>query len=216
MVKRPCEQTRCSRREAHPSQNTLNEHATKMNYDDDILLLPASAPSASNRLKEHVIAMLQTVMPALVIALVIHLFVVQAMRVNGQSMEPNLHTGQRLIVEKISYLLHAPRRGDIVVVQMPAQNDELLVKRVVALAGEVVEIKNGQVYVDGVRLAEPYLPSETPGNQRWVVGPLQTFVMGDNRSASKDSRTFGPVQLSHIVGHALFSYWPLNQLGNLE
>jgi len=114
-----------------------------MNYDDDILLLPASAPSASNRLKEHVIAMLQTVMPALVIALVIHLFVVQAMRVNGQSMEPNLHTGQRLIVEKISYLLHAPRRGDIVVVQMPAQNDELLVKRVVALAGEVVEIKNG-------------------------------------------------------------------------
>ena len=187
-----------------------------MNYDDDILLLPAAAPSAPNRLKEHVIAMLQTVVPALVIALMIHLFVAQAMRVNGQSMEPNLHTGQRLIVEKISYLLHAPRRGDIVVVQMPTQNGELLVKRVVALAGEVVEIKNGQVYVDGVRLAEPYLPNETHGHQRWVVGPLQTFVMGDNRSASRDSRTFGPVQLSHIVGHALFSYWPLNQLGNLE
>ena len=88
--------------------------------------------------------------------------------------------------------------------------------RILVPTEEVVEIKNGQVYVDGVRLAEPYLPSETPGNQRWVVGPLQTFVMGDNRSASKDSRTFGPVQLSHIVGHALFSYWPLNQLGNLE
>ena len=187
-----------------------------MNYNDDTMLMPIAAPNAPNRGKQYVQAMLQTVVPALVIALLIHLFLAQAMRVNGQSMEPNLHTGQRLIVEKISYLLHTPRRGDIVVVRMPSRDDELLVKRVIALAGEVVEIKEGQVYVDGARLDEPYVPTETLGNQRWVVGPLQAFVMGDNRSASKDSRSFGPVQLSHIVGHALFSYWPLNQIGHLE
>ena len=187
-----------------------------MNYDEEMLRMPAATPYTPSRARHYIQAILQTVVPALVIALLIHLFLAQAMRVNGQSMEPSLHTGQRLIVEKISYLLHAPRRGDIVVVRMPSRDDELLVKRVVALAGEVVEIKAGQVYVDGTRLDEPYALAETSGNQRWVVGPLQVFVMGDNRNASKDSRAFGPVKLSHIVGHALFSYWPLNQIGNLE
>ena len=126
-----------------------------MNYDEEMLRMPAATPYRPSPARHYIQAVLQTVVPALVIALVIHLFLAQAMRVNGQSMEPSLHTGQRLIVEKISYLLHAPRRGDIVVVRMPSRDDELLVRRVIARAGEVVEIKAGQVYVDGARLDEP-------------------------------------------------------------
>lgn len=155
-----------------------------------------------------------TIIPAVVIALLIHAFLAQATRVYGQSMEPNLHTNERLVIEKLSYRLHAPQRGDVVVLRDPGGSPELLIKRVVGLPGERVTIANGNVFVDGVSIAEPYLDQETQGGGRsWVVPPFTVFVMGDNRSASRDSRVFGPVALEEIVGRALFRYWPLSELG---
>jgi signal peptidase I len=156
-------------------------------------------------------------LPAVVIALLIHAFLAQATRVYGQSIEPNLQSDERLVVEKLSYRFHGPRRGDIVVLRDPAGGPELLIKRVIGLPGERVAIADGRVYIDGVALSEPYLTQPTVGSSRSVlVPPLTVFVMGDNRSASRDSRVFGPVPLDQIVGRALFRYWPPAEIGSVH
>jgi signal peptidase I len=177
---------------------------------------PASAPKPKKRhwLVALMLDLGSTVVPAIVIALVIHVFLAQATRVYGQSMEPNLHTNQRLVIEKLSYRWHGPQRGDVVVLHDPGGSPELLIKRVIGLPGERVTIADGRVYIDGVALDEPYLTQSTQGSGRsWVVPPLSVFVMGDNRSASRDSRIFGTVPLNQIVGHAIFRYWPPEQIG---
>jgi signal peptidase I len=156
----------------------------------------------------------ETVLPAIVIAVLINLFLAQATRVYGSSMEPNLYTDQRLVVEKVSYRLHAPRRGDVVVLRMPERGPELLIKRVIALPGETIEVRDGQVYINGESLEEPYVSQRTSGKSTPVTVPEgHVFVMGDNRGASNDSRSFGPVALERIVGRAWVSYWPVEYLG---
>lgn len=167
-------------------------------------------------LKQQLYGFMQTMLPALFIALVVHMFMAQAMRVQGSSMEPSLSSDQRVIVEKVTYYLHGPRRGDIVVVNMPDYGDELLIKRVIAVAGEEVEIANGRVYVNGRLLEEPYVVDDTPGSQKWVIEPLHVFVMGDNRHASNDSRRFGTVHRDQILGRAMLRYWPPDQVGRIE
>ena len=155
-----------------------------------------------------------TIVPSVVIALLIHAFLAQATRVYGQSMEPNLHTNERLVVEKLSYRFHGPRRGDVVVLHDPSGGTELIIKRVIGLPGERVMIGDGRVYIDGVALDEPYLQQPTQGGGRtWLVPPFELFVMGDNRVASRDSRSFGAVPLEQILGRAVFRYWPLEQIG---
>jgi signal peptidase I len=161
---------------------------------------------------------LETILPAILIAVLINVFVGQATRVDGQSMEPGLHTDQRLVVEKVTYRFHGPQRYDVVVLKLPRQSEELLIKRVVGLPGEHVEIRDGIVYIDGEPLDEPYLTQETrPGRKGDVmVPPLHIFVLGDNRSHSNDSRSFGPVPIDDIVGRAWVSYWPLDDVGLVE
>jgi signal peptidase I len=159
----------------------------------------------------------ETVIPAVVIALVINLFLAQATQVLGQSMEPNLHTAQRVVVEKVTYrFFHGPRRGDIVVIDMSEQS-EMLIKRVVGLPGETVEVRRGRVFVEGEELDEPWTVNQGGGNYGpHVIPPLYVFVLGDNRGASNDSRSFGPVPIEHIVGRAWFSYWPQEYIGFVE
>jgi len=160
--------------------------------------------------------LLGTFVPAIVVAVLINLFLVQSTLVLGQSMEPNLQQDQRLIMEKVGYHWHGPRRGDIVILRDPTGGPIPLIKRVVGLPGERVSIAGGRVYIDSVALDETYVHQQTAGGGRsWVVPPLQVFVLGDNRENSKDSRYFGPVPISTIIGHAIFRYWPLNQVGEL-
>ncbi|RMF35950.1 MAG: signal peptidase I [Chloroflexi bacterium] len=163
-------------------------------------------------------SLLETIVPALVIALVINLFLAQATQVQGQSMEPTLHSQQRLVVEKITYRFHGPRRGDIVVLRVPQAGPEMLIKRVVGLPGETVLIKEGHLYINGQRIQEPYLPALTGGQDYGPVEvpPLHIFVLGDNRSFSRDSRSFGPVPIENVVGRAWFSYWPPEVWGPLK
>jgi signal peptidase I len=157
--------------------------------------------------------LIEAVLPALMIVLVINIFAAQATRVDGQSMEPTLHNSERVIIEKVSYRLHAPERGDIIVLRRPSGAVEPLIKRVIALPGETVAIHDGQVFVDGEPLDEPYLDQTTQGDMEALVVPEKNvFVMGDNRHASNDSRSFGPVPYGDIIGRAWVRYWPLNAL----
>jgi signal peptidase I len=162
----------------------------------------------------------ETIIPAVVIAIFINLFLVQATQVLGQSMEPNLHTQQRVLVEKVTYrFLHAPQRGDIVVIDLDKENksDDMLIKRVIGLSGDTIEIRSGEVYIDGERLEEQWTTNLGGGSYGpAIIPPLHVFVMGDNRGASNDSRSFGPVHVDNLVGRAWFSYWPLENMGFIE
>lgn len=157
--------------------------------------------------------LIQVLFPALLLALTIHLFLAQATIVYGRSMEPNLQERQRLIVDKFTYrFIHAPHRNDIVVIKLPDM-DELLVKRIVGLPYETIEITNGIVYINGKPLDEPFphdLYMQTIVAHR--LGPLEYFVLGDNRGNSNDSRSFGPIMREDIKGRVWFRYWPLSQL----
>jgi signal peptidase I len=174
-------------------------------------------PSLLQLVSKGLLELGETVLPAIVIAVLINLFLAQATRVYGSSMEPNLHTDQRLVVEKVSYRLHHPRRGDVVVLRIPERGPELLIKRVIALPGEEIEVNEGQVYTNGTPLTEPYIAQPTRGQYGPLVVPEgHIFVMGDNRGASNDSRAFGPVSLERIVGRAWVSYWPLGRVGIVQ
>jgi signal peptidase I len=188
---------------------------------------PEQQPKTSFVKKAFYLAreILETIVPAVLIALLINLFLAQATRVYGQSMEPNLHTNQRLIVEKLSYNrlirqylgLQGPQQGDVVIISLQAQSKELLIKRIVGLPGDVVEIRDSQVFVNGYPLDEPYIDGITPGYYGPVtVPPLHIFVLGDNRNFSNDSRNFGTVPLEDVVGRAWFSYWPVDQIGFVD
>ena len=155
-----------------------------------------------------------TFVPALLIVLVFNVFIAQATRVEGQSMEPNLHDNQRLIIEKVTYRFRSVQRDDIVVLKLPNRPGPPLIKRVVGMPGEEIAIHDGQVFIDGDLLTEPYLNQLTYSNHDLKVVPDDhVFVMGDNRGYSSDSRSFGVVHLDYIVGRAWFCYWPVSDIG---
>ncbi len=166
---------------------------------------------------------------ALALALVMKFFLVQVFWIPSGSMEHTLEIGDRVIVNKLSYKLHDINRGDIVVFERPEDQDQEikdLIKRVVGLPGEEVVFDGGQVYIDGQLLEEPYLgegtrsTGHTYGNgctpeQPCKVPEGEIFVMGDNRSNSRDSTYFGPIDEDDVVGRAFFRIWPLNRFGFL-
>lgn len=140
----------------------------------------------------------------LVGGLITHYFFYSVLVVRGASMEPNYYDGEVLAVSKISYQIDNPKRGDVVAMFFPGETDKRFIKRVVALPGETVSITEGMVYVNGQPLPEDYLPKDlatTPDLTRQLTED-EYFVMGDNRTASSDSRAWGPVPESYIIGKA--------------
>ena len=134
-------------------------------------------------------------------------FLIGRFQIQQVSMLPTLHEGERVIVDKISYQLHPPERGDIVV--FGGHGTLNLIKRIVGLPGETIEVHGNQVFINGQALAEPYLTQPTVGSMpAQEIAADHYFVMGDNRSNSQDSRAFGPIQISDIVGRAWIIYWP--------
>jgi len=159
----------------------------------------------------------ETVLPAVLIAVVLQIFVVQAREVNGYSMEPTLYNHERVIMEKVTYrFTGSPRRGDVVVLDVPGQT-EPLIKRVVALPGETVAVQGGQVFINGEPLSEPWAHRQGgPDYPPTLVLAEHVFVLGDNRPHSGDSRYFGPVRMDRILGRACFIYWPPSQAGTIR
>ncbi len=165
--------------------------------------------------------LLKVLVISLVIILPIRYYVIQPFYVVGASMEPNLHDYQYIVIDEISYRFRDVDRGEIVVLKNVDNQRQYLIKRVIGLPGEQVEITPaGDVVVtntafpDGNILSEKYLgPTiETNGANSWQLKDNEYFVMGDNRSASLDSRIFGPVTQENIVGRAWIRAWPLKQL----
>lgn len=153
---------------------------------------------------------------ALVVAVVVRSFVLAHFVVDGTSMAATLQTGDRVFVNKLSYRLHDPNRGDVVVLhQISGTNERDLIKRVIALPGEEIWIESCAVYIDGQRLIEPYLdpivvpPGSCGGDTpRTLVPPDHVYVMGDNRGGSQDSRSLGPIPNDELVGRAFVVFWP--------
>ncbi|OGO06007.1 MAG: signal peptidase I [Chloroflexi bacterium RBG_13_56_8] len=173
---------------------------------------PARTDGIGAWLKE----LLEALLPALVVVLVVNIFLAQATRVDGQSMNPSLHNNERVIIEKISYRLQSPERGDIVVLRRPLAlpSEDPLIKRVIGLPGETVEIRDGRVFIDGQPLDEPYLEQPTWGSMPpHLVPEDHVFVLGDNRNSSNDSRFFGMVRFDNIIGKAWIRYWPPSEFG---
>jgi signal peptidase I len=156
----------------------------------------------------------ETILFTLLIYVLIRTFVFENYRVVGRSMEPTLENDQFLVVSKLDYRLHDPQRGDIIVFRDPRAEDRKLIKRVIGLPGDTVEISNGFVSINGQMLDEPYIKS--PGRYTEVPQPIpegQYFVLGDNRNNSSDSHNWGTLPKEMIIGKAWLSYWPPGRWG---
>lgn len=157
---------------------------------------------------------------SVVIALLIILFVYQPVKVEGTSMMPSLVDQERIFINKFAYRFGFDEvsRGDTVVFLFPGDTDKSYIKRVIGMPGDVVEIHRGTVYVNGEAIEESYVPDEYRDHvsmTRLTVPDGEYFVLGDHRSSSNDSRTWGTVPRSYIYGKAVFVYWPLERAGLL-
>jgi signal peptidase I len=156
---------------------------------------------------------------ALVVALVIRAFFLAAFYIPSESMVPTLEKGDRVLVNKLSYKLHDVHRGDVVVFERPPNEPDNgikdLIKRVIGLPGETLEVRDCKVVINGQPLAEPYVKqwNRTCTFAPKKVGDNEAFVMGDNRDDSQDSRYFGPISQDLIVGRAFVVVWPLTHFG---
>ena len=175
-----------------------------------------STPTTGSKLRAIALEILQTVALAGVFYLVISLLTARVV-VEGPSMRPTLLSGEWIVVNRLTYKVGAPQRGDVVVFLPPtnAQTDDLI-KRVIGLPGETVEVRDGSVWINGARLKEIYTSGTTYPDHKWQLGENDLFVMGDNRPISLDSRSFGPINLSEVVGKAWLIYWPPQEWGLLE
>ena len=183
---------------------------------------------------------------ALGLALLIQAFLVKPFRIPSESMEPTLNIGQRVLVDRVSYRFSNPHRGDIVVFKPPKGADDNtcgipsepndgrpceketpeksssnFIKRVVAVPGDRLMVKDNRVYIDGKLQKEPFVATNTPCTnlcnlpRQVTIPPGHFFMMGDNRGESADSREWGPVPEKSIIGNAFFTYWPPRRLGTL-
>lgn len=195
--------------------------ATGVSVDDANPVVRRSHKRSATR---NLLEWLGVMVVAVVVALLIQTFLVQAFRIPSESMEPTLQDGDRVLVNKLSYRGGVPNRGDVIVFHRPATfpaqagEPEDLIKRVIGLPGDTLVTLNGQLYVNNRELIEPYLHEgattsmiETP----IVIPDGEVFLLGDNRNNSTDSRMFGSVPVDSIVGRAFLIMWPLSRTTGL-
>lgn len=167
---------------------------------------------------------LVSIIVAVALAFCIRTFLVEPYMVEGSSMYPTLVNHERLVVDKLSYFVTDPKRGEIVIFRFPKDESRDFIKRVIAVGGDTVEMKNGDVFVNGNKLNEQYIYLNDPkgknqSDYRKVVVPKDTiFVLGDNRNNSEDSRfaDVGFVPLKLVKGRALAAFWPLDKVRVIE
>jgi len=167
---------------------------------------------------------LETIVVSLAIFAVVYIFLFQPHQVDGRSMEPNFHNGEYILTDKISYRLHSPNRGDVVVFHSPQDERVDFIKRIIGIPNDTVKLAGGYVYLNGQRLEEPYINDLGQVlSGRYLregdeirVPDGQYLVMGDNRLHSSDSREWGLVTSAELVGRAFFRYWPISDFGTIS
>jgi signal peptidase I len=169
-----------------------------------------------------VLEITKVVVLSLAIILPVRYFLIQPFYVKGASMEPNFHDSEYLIIDELSYRFTKPERGQVIVFRYPRDPQEYFIKRVIGLPGEEVQIKDGHIIIynsvhpEGLTLKEAYLPADletlSASESKIALGANEYFVLGDNRNASKDSRSFGAVDQSFLTGKVLFRGWPLDKI----
>ena len=159
---------------------------------------------------------------SVLLAVILIVFIYQPVKVEGTSMMPALTDQERIFINKFTYRFGSGNieRGDLVVFWFPLDRSKSYIKRVIGLPGDNIQIDNGIVYVNGMRLDEPYVPTEYRDQQslhrKESVPQDSYFVLGDHRSSSNDSRAWGTVERKYIYGKAVFVYWPLDKMGRLK
>ena len=159
---------------------------------------------------------IRDILLSLSIAAVVIVFLCQPVKVEGTSMLPQLADEQRIFVSKIAYRFDSIERGDVIVFRFPDDPSRSYIKRVVGLPGETVEIRRGEVLINGGTFPEPYVPRryrDPSSHPPFVVGQGTYYVLGDHRNTSNDSRTWGTVAEAFITGKAVFAYWPPDRFG---
>lgn len=170
------------------------------------------------------IEVLKIAVISLAIIIPVRYFLIQPFVVKGSSMEPNFSSGDYLIVDEISYRFSEPERGDVVVFKYPKNPSQYYIKRIIALPGEKIQIENGDIIVynnefpGGIEIDESYIPMDvnTPGDVDAVVGEDKYFVLGDNRTASSDSRVWGELSKDEIIGKTWVRGWPISEIGIIK
>jgi signal peptidase I len=176
-----------------------------------------SSPSPGTR--RELRAWARDLVAALGLAMIIIVFFYQPVKVEGTSMAPLISDQERIFINKFVYRFEPIERGDVVVFWYPLDRSKSFIKRVVGLPGDLVDIREGRVYINGQPLEEPYVPPryfDYSGYGPARVPAGQYFVLGDHRISSNDSRIFGTVPGSYIYGKAVFAYWPVTQFGSIS
>jgi len=171
-----------------------------------------------------VVEIVQVVAISLAIIIPIRYFLIQPFYVKGASMEPNFYDHEYLIIDEVSYRIGEPERGDIIVFKYPSDPKQYFIKRIVGLPNETIEVQNGNIvvynesYPEGTILEEDYLEADvvTAGQKKVKLRNDEYYVLGDNRNSSLDSRSFGPVNESYIVGKVWFRGWPVTKIKFFE
>jgi signal peptidase I len=170
------------------------------------------------------IEVLKVAIISLAIIIPVRYFLIQPFVVKGSSMEPNFSSGDYLIIDEISYRFIEPQRGDVIVFKYPKNPSQHYIKRIIGLPGEKILISEGNIVVynsehpGGFEVKEPYLSNDvrTPGEVNITLGGDEFFVLGDNRTASSDSRVWGGLNLNEIVGRAWIRGWPADEIGVIK
>ncbi len=186
-------------------------------WQGDPLLQPETITTAETATNWRALAreFAETIVLTLLIFLIMRALV-QNYRIEGYSMEPNLHEQQYLIVNKVAYYLGEPERGDIVVFEYPYGPETDYIKRVIGVPGDTVECRPNEILVNGQVINEPYNPNPwTYTCVEQTMGEDEYFVLGDNRSQSSDSHKWGAVERKFIIGKAWISYWPIDSWGRV-
>jgi len=193
---------------------TQPSQATQVNYQVD-------EPSLGTKFKDSLIELIQFIAIVASILMIIRVFIAEPHKVSGSSMVPNFHDKDYIITNKLSTRFSIPQRGEVIILKNPRNTEnEVFIKRVVGLPGETLKLLNGQVYINGNLLKEPYLATGLQTNGEGFLkdgGEVyipegKYFVMGDNRRNSSDSRDFGLLNKELIIGQAFFRYWPLDKI----
>lgn len=173
---------------------------------------PSPPPEKRSGFTRFLVDVLETLILSVILFVSINVISAR-IRVDGASMEPTLVSGEYVIVNRLSYRMGSPQRGDIIVFHFPRNPEEEYIKRIIGLPGDQVEAREGAVYINGQRLDERYLSVETNYTGTWQVPEGQLFVLGDNRNNSSDSHDWGTVPMEYVVGKAVLVYWPPPEWG---